>query len=258
MANALARGEKGDEEDSEGEYIETVTRMEKRKVCFYSGHANRKVRGKKDRESVTQVFNIEISDAGVQATPSTVTTSTQTILSTDSSLRHLARGDEDEDALRRRIDNLAAALGSHHNLLDEMFRKSKTAESQVMSESAVIGKHGPPPPYEATATSTTRSFHWPKFFTMAHDGEVSHTGWVTFFLWSVVLFLLGLTTQSLFLPRYDFGGLYPDTGYTSTFEMFGQRHWWEKWNMDSPVGRIIWHVGWWLDERLRGDGGWPS
>jgi hypothetical protein len=219
-------------------------------------NANCKVRGKKDRESVAQVFNVEISDAGVQATPSTMTTSTQTILSTDTSLRHLVR-DGDEDTLRKTIGSFAEILGIHNNLLDEMFRKSKTTESHVMSESAVVRKHGPPPPYEASTTSTTETSRWPKFLTISHDGEVTHTGWVTFFLWSVVLFLLGLTTQTLFLPRYDLGALYPDTGYTSTFEMFGQRHWWEKWNMDAPVGKLVWRFGWWLDEWLR-EGGWPS
>ena len=135
-------------------------------------------------------------------------------------------------------------------------KKSKTTESTIMTESAVIRKHGPPPPYEAPV-ATTQS-RWPKFLTIAQDGDVSQTGWVTFILWSVVLFLLGLTTQNMFLPRHDLSGLYPDTGYASAFEMFGQRHWWEKWGMDSPLGRVIWRIGWWWDEMLRGDGGWPS
>jgi len=81
---------------------------------------------------------------------------------------------------------------------------------------------------------------------------------MTFVLWSVVLFLLGLTTQNLLLPRHDLGGLYPDFGYASAFEMFGQRHWWEKWGMDTPWGRLMWRFGWWMDELLRSDGGWPS
>jgi hypothetical protein len=219
---------------------------------------NDKVRRGKERGSVAQVFNIEISDAGIQATPSTVTTSTQTNLSAESYLRQGIRGDEDEDELRRKIDSLADVLGTHHHLLDEMVRKSKTTESQVLTESAVIRKHGPPPPYEDSTTLRTKTSRWPKFLTISQDGEVTHTGWLTFVLWSVVLFMLGLTSQSYFLPRYDFGGLYPDNGYASTFEMFGQRHWWEKWNMDSPVGRMVWRFGWWLDEWLRGEGGWPS
>ena len=201
-----------------------------------------------------QVFNVDLADEAVQATPSTETVATQTTMSLEHSLANILRGDDDEESLRRKIDALADGLGSQRNLIDELLRKTKSTESTIMTESAVIRKHGPPPPYEAP-TPVSR---WPKFLTIAQDGDVSHTGWVTFVLWSVVLFLLGLTTQSMFLPRHDLGGLYPNTGYASAFEMFGQRHWWEKWGMDTPLGRVIWRIGWWWDEMLRGDGGWPS
>ena len=200
-----------------------------------------------------QVFNIEIADEGVQATPSTQTVSTQTV-SLETSLANLLRDEDDEDTLRRKIDALAEGLGSQRHLIDELLRKSKSTESSVLSESAVIRKHGPPPPYEASESR----YRWPKFFTVNVSGEVSNTGWITFVLWSVVLFVLGLTTQSILLPRHDLGGLYPDLSYTSAFEMFGQRHWWEKWGMDTTLGRVIWRIGWKLDEMLRGDGGWPS
>src|SRR5271167_2457780 len=193
-----------------------------------------------------QVFNVDLADEAVQATPSTETVATQTTMSLEHSLANILRGDDDEESLRRKIDALAEGLGSQRHLIDELLKKSKTTESTIMTESAVIRKHGPPPPYEAPVT-TTQS-RWPKFLTITQDGDVSHTGWVTFILWSVVLFLLGLTTQSMFLPRHDLGGLYPNTGYASAFEMFGQRHWWEKWGMDTPLGRVIWRIGWWWDE----------
>jgi hypothetical protein len=200
------------------------------------------------------VFNIDLADEAVQATPSAQTTSTQTTISLESILDNIPRNDDDEDTLRRKIDALAEGLGSQRNLIDELLRKSKSTESSIMTESAVIRKHGPPPPYEPREPQS----RWPKFLTITQNGDVSNTGWMVFVLWSVVLFLLGLTTQSLFFPTYDLGGLYPDGGYASAFEMFGQRHWWEKWGMDTPWGRVIWRIGWWLDELLRGDGGWPS
>ena len=206
-----------------------------------------------------QVFNIDLTDEAIQATPSTETVSTQTTMSLEHSLVNILRGDDDEESLQRKMDALTDGLGSQRNLVDELSRKSKSAESSIMTESAVIRKHGPPPPYEAP-TSLSSRWQWPKFLTIQPDGDVvSHTGWVTFILWSSVLFLLGLTTQSMFLPRHDLSGLYPPTaGYASAFEMFGQRHWWEKWGMDSPLGRLVWRIGWWCDEMLRGDGGWPS
>jgi hypothetical protein len=199
------------------------------------------------------VFNIDLADEAVQATPSTETTSTQTIVSLENSLANILRND-DEETLRRKIDALAEGLGSQSNLIDELLRKSKSTESSIMTESAVIRKHGPPPPYEPSEPQS----RWPKFLTITQNGDVSNTGWMVFVLWSVILFLLGLTTQNLIFPTYDLGGLYPDGGYASAFEMFGQRHWWEKWGMDTPWGRVIWRIGWWLDELLRGDGGWPS
>lgn len=202
-----------------------------------------------------QAFSIEIADEGIQATPSMQTISTQTV-SIETTLATILQ-DGDDDTLRQRIDALAEGLGSQRYLIDELLRKSKPAESSVlMSESAVIRKHGPPPPYEAS--EAVSRFRWPKFLTVTASGEVSTTGWVTFALWSVVLFVLGLTMQSIILPQHDLGGLYPDPGYTSAFEMFGQRHWWEKWGMDSPMGRVVWTIGWKLDEMLRGDGHWPS
>lgn len=203
-----------------------------------------------------QLFKIDLTDQSVQATPSTQTISTQTILSLESTLANMLRNEDNEDTLRSKIDALAEGLGSQRHLIDELLKKSKTTESTIMSESAVIRKHGPPPPYEA-ATQQPQS-RWPKFLTVSQEGEVSSTGWMTFVLWSVVLFFLGLTTQSLLLPRHDLGGLYPDNGYASAFEMFGQRHWWEKWGMDTPWGRLVWRFGWWVDELLRSDGGWPS
>jgi hypothetical protein len=201
-----------------------------------------------------QVFNVDLTDQGVQATPSTQTTSTQTVISIESQLANILRSNDSEEILRAKIDSLAAGLGSQRDLIDELLQKSKSAESSVMSESAVIRKHGPPPPYEAP-TSLSR---WPKFLTVTEEGEVSYTGFITFVLWSVVLVLLGLSMQNMFLTRHDLAGLYPDRGYASAFEMFGQRHWWEKWGMDTPWGRVIWRIGWWWDELLRGDGGWPS
>lgn len=199
------------------------------------------------------MFNIDLADEAVQATPSTETTSTQTVMSLEISLANFLRSD-DEETLRYKIDALAEGLGSQRNLIDELLRKSKSTESSIMTESAVIRKHGPPPPYEPLETRS----RWLKFLTISQNGDVSNTGWVVFVLWSVILFLLGLTTQNLFFQTYDLGGLYPDGGYASAFEMFGQRHWWEKWGMDTPWGRVIWRIGWWLDELLRGDGGWPS
>jgi hypothetical protein len=201
-----------------------------------------------------QVFNVDLADEAVQATPSTQTTSTQTVVSLESGLLSILRGEDDEGSLQRKIDALTEGLGSQRNLINEIYQKSKATESTIMSESAVIRKHGPPPPYEAPAGLS----RWPKFLTITQTGDISNTGWVTFVLWSVILFLLGLTTQNIFLPRHDLGGLYPDRGYASAFEMFGQRHWWEKWGMDTPWGRVIWRIGWWLDEMLRGDGRWPS
>jgi hypothetical protein len=200
-----------------------------------------------------QVFNVDLTDQGIQAIPSTETTSTQTTTTIETTLANLLRGDNDDESLRNKIDALAVGLGSQKNLIDEILRKSKSTESSVLSESAVIRTHGPPPPYEAPTIS-----RWPKFLTVSTDGQVSNTGWMTFILWSLVLFLLGLTTQNAFLPKRELGGLYPDYGYASAFEMFGQRHWWEKWGMDSPIGRIMWRFGWWWDELLRGDGSWPS
>jgi hypothetical protein len=202
-----------------------------------------------------QVFNVELVDESIQVTPSTQSTSTQTIISLERTLSNMFRNEDDEESLRTRIAALTEGLGSQSHLIDELFRKSKIAESSIMSESAVIRKHGPPPPYEATPGAESR---WPKFLTVNSDGEVTSTGWMTFVLWSVVLFLLGLTTQSLLLPRHDLGGLYPDFGYASSFEMFGQRHWWEKWGMDTPWGRLVWRFGWSMDEWLRSEGGWPS
>ena len=199
---------------------------------------------------------MDLTDEAVQATPSTQSTSTQTTMSLEHTLANILRGDDDEESLRRKIDALAEGLGSQRHLIDELLKNSKTTESAIMTESAVIRKHGPPPPYEAPVRATQS--RWPKFLTITQDGDVSHTGWVTFILWSVALFLLGLTTQNVFLPRHDLTGLYPDMGYASAFEMFGQRHWWEKWGMDTPLGRVIWRIGWWWDEMLRGDGGWPS
>jgi hypothetical protein len=201
-----------------------------------------------------QVFNIELADEGIQATPSTQTIATQTAASLENTIANLLRDSNDDESLKHKIDALAEGLGSQRHLIDELLRKSKTTESSIMTESAVIRKHGPPPPYEAPSAS----WEWPKFLTILQNGDVSNTGWITFVLWSVVLFLMGLTTQTMFLPRHDFGGLYPETGYASAFEMFGQRHWWEKWGMDTPWGRVIWRIGWWWDEMLRGDGGWPS
>jgi hypothetical protein len=201
-----------------------------------------------------QVFNVELADESIQATPSTETTSTQTTTSIETTLANLLRGDDDDESLRNKIDALSVGLGSQRNLIDELLRKSKSTESSVLSESGMIRTQGPPPPYEAPTTSR----RWPKFLTVAQDGEIVNTGWTTFVLWSLVLFLLGLTTQNAFVPRRELGGLYPDSGYASAFEMFGQRHWWEKWGMDSPVGKVVWRIGWWWDELLRGDGGWPS
>ena len=200
------------------------------------------------------VFNVELADEGVQATPSTQTTSTQTVNSVESQLASILRSNDNEETLRAKIDSLAAGLGSQRDLIDELLRKSKSTESNIMSESAVIRKHGPPPPYEAP-TSTSL---WPKFLTVTENEDVSYTGFITFCLWSVVLLLLGVSMQNMFLPRHDLADLYPARGYASAFEMFGQRHWWEKWGMDTPWGRVIWRIGWWWDELLRGDGGWPS
>ena len=198
-----------------------------------------------------QVFNVDLTDSEVQAVPSTQTTSTQTTASIETTLANLLKGNDDEDTLRAKIDALADGLGSQRNLIDELLRKSKSPAE--MTESAVIRKHGPPPPYEAPSTS-----RWVKFLTVAQDGQIQSTGWMTFVLWSCVLFLLGLTTQTMMTPRHELGWLYPDTGYSSAFEMFGQRHWWEKWGMDTLWGRVLWRIGWWVDEMLRGDGGWPS
>lgn len=202
-----------------------------------------------------QVFNVDLTDEGVQATPSTVTISTQTTsppLETSlANILHSHQPGDSSESLRQKIDALAEGLGSQKSLLDELFQRAK---SESLSESAVIRKHGPPPPYEPI----TPSSRWPKFLTVMENGQVASTGWMTFVLWSVVLFLMGLTTQSLMLPRHDLGGLYPDGGYGSAFEMFGQRHWWEKWGMDTVLGRVVWKVGWWIDEMLRGDGHWPS
>jgi hypothetical protein len=202
-----------------------------------------------------QVFTVDLTDHGVQATPSTQTTSTQTVLSLESTLANMLQSDDNEDSLRMKIDALAEGLGSQRHLIDQLLQKSKSPESLHLSESAVIRKQGPPPPYEA---SPSRSSLWPKFLTVSPEGEVSQTGFMTFFLWSTVLFLLGLTTQTFFLPRHDLGGLYFDSGYASAFQMFGQRHWWEKWGLDTLWGRLIWRFGWWVDELLRTDGGWPS
>lgn len=198
-----------------------------------------------------QVFNVDLTDQEVQAVPSTQTISTQTTASVETTLANLLKGDDDEETLRAKIDALADGLGSQRDLIDELLRKSKSPAE--MTESAVIRKHGPPPPYEAPAPS-----RWLKFLTIAQDGQIQSTGWMTFVLWSCILFLLGLTTQTMMLPRHELGGLYPDTGYASAFEMFGQRHWWEKWGMDTPWGRVVWRIGWWVDEMLRGDAGWPS
>jgi len=202
-----------------------------------------------------QVFSIEVADQGVQATPSTQTQGTQTAASLENTLANILREGGDEDSLRRKIDALTEGLGSQSHLLDELVRKSKLTESSILSESAVIRKHGPPPPYEIASSSTSR---WPKFFTVAQDGEVATTGWVVFVLWSLVLFLVGLTTQSIIFKGNSVGELFPNARYATEFEMFGQRHWWEKWGMDTPWGRLIWKLGWHLDEMLRGDGGWPS
>jgi len=202
-----------------------------------------------------QVFKVDLTDQSVQASPSTQTTATQTIVSLETTLANMLRNEDTQESLQDRINALTEGLGSQRHLIDELFRKSKMTESSIMSESAVIRRHGPPPPYEAATRPESR---WPKFLSVSQEGEVSSTGWMTFVLWSVVLFLLGLTTQSLLLPRHDLGGLYPDRGYASAFEMFGQRHWWEKWGMDTPWGRLVWKFGWWVDEMLRSEGGWPS
>ena len=201
-----------------------------------------------------QVFTTEVADEGIQATPTTQTTSIQTVATLENTLANLLRGDDDEDTLRNKIDALAEGLGFQRDLIDELLRKSKLTESSVMSESAVIRKHGPPPPYEPTSTP---SWQWPKFLTVMQNGDVLNTGLVTFALWSSILFLLGLTMKDVFLPKHDLSGLYPTPLYVSTFEMF-QRHWWEKWGMSTPWGRMIWRIGWWMDEMLRGDGVWPS
>jgi hypothetical protein len=200
-----------------------------------------------------QVFKVDLADQGVQATPSTQTTSTQTVLSLEYTLANMLRSDDSEESVRGKLDALTEGLGSQRHLIDQLLQKSKSPESSL-SESAVIRKHGPPPPYEASTRGTFSL--WPKFLTVSPEGEVSQTGFMTFFLWSTVLFLLGLTSQTFFLPRHEIG--YFDSGYASAFEMFGQRHWWEKWGLDTPWGRVIWRFGWWVDEILRTDGGWPS
>ena len=203
-----------------------------------------------------QVFNVEVADQGVQATPSTETQGTQTVASLEHTLANILREDGDEDSIRRKIDILTEGLGSQRSLIEELFRKSKVAESSILSESAVIRKHGPPPPYEATSCTTSR---WPKFFAV-QDGEISSTGWSIFVLWSLLLFVVGVTTHTVFFgpSSVGVGELFPNARYATEFEMFGQRHWWEKWGMDTLWGRVIWKLGWHLDEMLRGDGGWPS
>src|SRR5436190_17731471 len=114
-------------------------------------------------------------------------------MSLEHSLANILRGDDDEESLRRKIDALAEGLGSQRNLIDELLKKSKSTESTIMTESAVIRKHGPPPPYEAPTVVS----RWPKFLTVAQNGDVTHTGWLTFILWTAVLLLLGLTTQTV-------------------------------------------------------------
>ena len=69
-----------------------------------------------------QVFNIDLADEGVQATPSTQTTSTQTTISLEHSLANILRGDDDDESLRRKIDALADGLGSQRNLIDELLK----------------------------------------------------------------------------------------------------------------------------------------
>ena len=254
MSKVLSQDDsENDTDDTEG-YVETVVRTEKRKVLLPLFKVNFQVRGasRKDKTSAMQVFNVEQADEAIQVAPSTETVSTQTSTTIESTLANLLRTSDDDDTLRTKIDALALGLGSQRSLIDELLRKSKSTESSVLSESAVIRRQGPPPPYEPPTS------RWPKFLTVAPDGEVSRTGWMTFMLWSVVLFLLGLTSQNIFVPRRELGGLFHETGYASAFEMFGQRHWWEKWGMDSPVGQVVWRVGWWWDELLRGDAGWPS
>jgi hypothetical protein len=196
-----------------------------------------------------QVFNVEIQDQSIQAVVPTQTISTQTYITSD--LLASLRDEDDEDSLRRKIDLLADGLGSQRSLINQLFQKSKSTESSVLSESSIIRKQGPPPPYEASPS------RWPKFLSINSD-QVLNTGWTTFILWSLILFLLGLTSQSLIVPKHSLSGLFPDRGYVSAFEVFGQRHWWEKWDLDSPVGKMVWRFGWWCDEMLRGDGGWPS
>ena len=81
LAKELAKDEDTSDSDVDG-YVETVVRTEKRKVVHSSwARLIFKVRGatKKDKASAIQIFNVEIADEGVQATPSMQTASTQTL-----------------------------------------------------------------------------------------------------------------------------------------------------------------------------------